>query len=247
MFEQVFKNLDDTLRKEAGCTTELDYTEQSSWLLFLKYLDGLEQDKAAEAALAGRPYTHILDKPYRWNAWASPKGRDGNLDHQTAMNGPDLVAFVDHKLFPYLRGFTQKADNPQTLEYKIGEIFAEIKNKIQSGYNLREIIDLVDGLKFRSQNEKHELSYLYEAKIKNMGNAGRNGGEYYTPARSSAPSSRWSTRASASASTTAPSAPRASSARRSSTSRKAASSRPPTSSACRSRRSTARRRSPSPT
>ena len=181
MFEQVFKNLDDTLRKEAGCTTELDYTEQSSWLLFLKYLDGLEQDKAAEAALAGRPYTHILDEPYRWDAWAAPKGRDGKPDHQAATTGPDLIAFVDHKLFPYLRGFTQKADNPQTLEYKIGEIFAEIKNKIQSGYNLREIIDLVDGLKFRSQNEKHELSYLYEAKIKNMGNAGRNGGEYYTP------------------------------------------------------------------
>ena len=26
------------LWKEAGCTTELDYTEQTSWLLFLKYL-----------------------------------------------------------------------------------------------------------------------------------------------------------------------------------------------------------------
>ena len=38
MFEQVFKNIDDVLRKEAGCTTELDYTEQTSWLLFLKYL-----------------------------------------------------------------------------------------------------------------------------------------------------------------------------------------------------------------
>lgn len=171
MFEQVFKNLDDTLRKEAGCTTELDYTEQSSWLLFLKYLDGLEQDKAAEAALAGRPYTHILDEPYRWDVWAAPKGRDGRLDHQTAMNGPDLVAFVDHKLFPYLRGFTQKADNPQTLEYKIGEIFAEIKNKIQSGYNLREITDHIDELRFRSQTEKHELSHLYEGKIWNMGNA----------------------------------------------------------------------------
>jgi len=39
----------------------------------------------------------------------------------------------------------------------------------------------VDALHFRSQEEKHELSHLYEAKIKNMGNAGRNGGEYYTP------------------------------------------------------------------
>lgn len=39
----------------------------------------------------------------------------------------------------------------------------------------------MDELRFRSQQEKHELSHLYEAKIKNMGNAGRNGGEYYTP------------------------------------------------------------------
>jgi HsdM N-terminal domain len=65
-FEQAFKNIDDVLWKEAGCTTELDYTEQTSWLLFLKYLDGLEQDKADEAALDGKKYTYILDKPYRW-------------------------------------------------------------------------------------------------------------------------------------------------------------------------------------
>ena len=51
MFEQAFKNIDDVLWKEAGCTTELDYAEQTSWLLFLKYLDGLEEDKATEAAL----------------------------------------------------------------------------------------------------------------------------------------------------------------------------------------------------
>src|SRR5688500_1339207 len=59
MFEQAFKNIDDVLRKEAGCTTELDYTEQTSWLLFLKYLDGLEQDKATEAQLEGRKHTYI--------------------------------------------------------------------------------------------------------------------------------------------------------------------------------------------
>ena len=57
MFEQAFRNIDDVLRKEAGCTTELDYTEQSSWLLFLKYLDGLEADKATEAALDGKKYS----------------------------------------------------------------------------------------------------------------------------------------------------------------------------------------------
>jgi type I restriction enzyme M protein len=181
MFEQAFKNIDDVLWKEAGCTTELDYTEQTSWLLFLKYLDGLEQDRADIAALEGRPYEFILAEPYRWERWAAPKGPDGRLDHNRALTGDDLREFVDSKLFPYLQGFKLRASGPNTIEYKIGEIFGEIKNKISSGYNLREIIDHIDELRFRSQTEKHELSHLYEAKIKNMGNAGRNGGEYYTP------------------------------------------------------------------
>jgi type I restriction enzyme M protein len=64
MFEQAFKNIDDSLRKEAGCTTELDYTEQTSWLLFLKYLDDLEADRATEAELSGRKYAYILETPY---------------------------------------------------------------------------------------------------------------------------------------------------------------------------------------
>ena len=181
MFEQAFKNIDDVLWKDAGCTSELDYTEQTSWLLFLKYLDALEADKATEAALEGRKYTHILDTPYRWESWAAPKTKDGQIDHNTALTGDDLIAFVNAKLFPYLHGFKQKASGPNTIEYKIGEIFGEIKNRIQSGYNLREIIDHIDKLRFASQTQKHELSHLYEAKIKNMGNAGRNGGEYYTP------------------------------------------------------------------
>jgi type I restriction enzyme M protein len=181
MFEQTFKNIDDILHKDAGCTSELDYTEQSSWLLFLKYLDALEADKAAEAELEGKRYAFILDKPYRWEAWAAPKTADGRLDHNAAMTGDDLRDFVNGTLFPYLAGFKQRASGPNTIEYKIGEVFSEIKNKIQSGYNLRDVIDLVDELRFGTQSEKHELSHLYEAKIRNMGNAGRNGGEYYTP------------------------------------------------------------------
>jgi type I restriction enzyme M protein len=181
VFEQAFKNIDDVLWKDAGCTSELDYTEQASWLLFLKYLDALETDKATEAAFSEKKYSHILDKPYRWESWAAPKGKDGKIDHNKALSGDDLTQFVNGKLFPYLHGFKQRATGPDTIEYKIGEIFGEIKNRIQSGYNLREIIDHIDELRFGSQVEKHELSHLYEAKIKNMGNAGRNGGEYYTP------------------------------------------------------------------
>jgi len=180
-FEQAFRAIDDCLRKEAGCGTELDYTEQTSWLLFLKYLDGLEEDRAAMALLEGRSQAPILDEQFRWNSWAAPKDASGQLDHNAAVTGDDLRDFVNQRLFPYLEQFKQRATGPNTIEYKIGEIFGEIRNKISSGYNLREIIDVIDGLRFRSQAEKHELSMLYEEKIKRMGNAGRNGGEYYTP------------------------------------------------------------------
>ena len=247
MFEQAFRNIDDVLRKEAGCTTELDYTEQTSWLLFLKYLDALEQEKATEAALAGKTYTPILDKPYRWGAWAAPKTKAGELDHNKCLVGDDLRDFVNGKLFPYLHGFRQRATGPNTIEYKIGEIFGEIKNKIQSGYNLRDIIEHIDELRFQSQKEKHELSHLYEAKIRNMATPDATAANTTPRARSFAPSSRSPSPASATASTTARSARRASSAKPSSTSSPGPTSTPKTSRPCRSAPSTARRRSRSPT
>ena len=179
MFEQAFKNIDNILHTDSGCGTELDYVEQTSWILFLKYLDDLEETKKTEAALAGKKYQYILSPEYRWNSWACPKNTDGKLDHNKALDGDDLRDFVNNKLFPYLKKF--RAEESNTIEYKIGEIFHELKNKISSGYKLREILNIVDGMHFRLYEEKHELSHLYEAKIKNMGNAGRNGGEYYTP------------------------------------------------------------------
>ena len=182
MFEQTFKNIDDILYNDAGADSELDYIEQTSWVLFLRYLDQLESEKADQAELEGKKYEYILEEKYRWPKWAMPKTADGKLNHHKAMTGPDLVQFVDLKLFPYLAGFKQRAiDNPKSIEYKIGEIFSELNNKVKSGYNLREIIELSDSLPFGNSTDKHELSHLYETKIKNMGNAGRNGGQYYTP------------------------------------------------------------------
>jgi type I restriction enzyme M protein len=181
MFEQTFKNIDDLLYKDSGADSELDYIGQTSWVMFLRYLDELEQDKADEAELKGEDYSFILEEQFRWPNWAMPKDEEGNLDHHVALTGPDLVAFVDGKLFPYLAKFKQEAESANTIEYKIGEIFSELKNKIQSGYNLREILEYADALPFRASTDKHELSHLYETKIKNMGNAGRNGGQYYTP------------------------------------------------------------------
>jgi type I restriction enzyme M protein len=180
MFEQTFKNIDDILHKDAGCGSELDYVEQTSWVLFLKYLDDLKRDRATSAELTGETYTPIIDTEYQWGTWAAPKLPDGKIDHN-ALTGDDLLDFVNGKLFPYLKKFKLSAENAETIEYKIGEIFSELKNRIQSGYNLREVINRIDELRFRTHAEKHEMSHLYEDKIKNMGNAGRNGGEYYTP------------------------------------------------------------------
>jgi len=180
MFEQTFKNIDDLLHKDAGCGSELDYVEQTSWVLFLKYLDDLEKDKETTAQLIGNAYQTIIPPEFQWSVWAAPKLENGKLDHD-ALSGDDLTDFVNNKLFPYFKKFKANAVSADTIEYKIGEIFSELKNRIQSGYNLREVINYIDELRFRTHAEKHEMSHLYESKIKNMGNAGRNGGEYYTP------------------------------------------------------------------
>ncbi|MBT4731203.1 N-6 DNA methylase [Candidatus Woesearchaeota archaeon] len=180
MFEQTFKNIDDILHKDAGCGSELDYVEQTSWVLFLKYLDDLEQDKQTAAELVGKDYTPIIESKFQWTTWAAPKLENNEIDYN-ALTGDDLLDFVNNELFLYLKKFKVDATSANTIEYKIGEIFSELKNRIQSGYNLREVVTLIDQLRFRTHKEKHEMSHLYESKIKNMGNAGRNGGEYYTP------------------------------------------------------------------
>jgi type I restriction enzyme M protein len=180
MFEQSFKNIDDILHKDAGCGSELDYVEQTSWVLFLKYLDDLEKDKENAALLSGQQYTRLIEPSYQWTTWAAPKLANGKIDHN-AQTGDDLLDFVNNELFPYLKKFKANASGADTIEYKIGEIFSELKNRIQSGYNLREVVALVDELRFRTHADQLEMSHLYEGKIKNMGNAGRNGGEYYTP------------------------------------------------------------------
>jgi len=179
MFEQVFKNIDDLLFKDEGCDTEIDYAEQISWMLFLKYLDDLEKSRELESEISGKEYKSIIDEEHRWSTWAEPLKDDGSSDYNKKLTGDDLIEFVNGDLWVYLKGFIDS--QPKTIQHRIGEIFTELKNEIKSGYTLRECIDLISQLKFQKSEEKHELSDLYETRIKNMGNAGRSGGQYYTP------------------------------------------------------------------
>lgn len=179
-FEFAFKAIDNTLHHDDGCSTALDYVEQSSWVLFLKYLDDLERSREQAAELEEKNYERIIDGDYRWNAWAIPLDANGQYDSKKALVGDDLIEFVNQRLFPYLQNFTERFD-PNTIEYKVGIIFTNIKNKISSGYNLRDIIERIDELRFQTAENRHEMTQIYEDRLRQMGNAGRNGGEYYTP------------------------------------------------------------------
>ncbi|MFN7782862.1 MAG: N-6 DNA methylase, partial [Lysobacterales bacterium] len=179
-YTQAFNAIDKAMRNDEGLASELDYAEQTSWLLFLKYLDDMEHEWADEAALEGREYESLLESPYRWQDWAAPKTAEGKL-HANALTGSDLIDFVNAKLIPHLKSFKDSSVEADSLEYKIGEIFSEVSNRFRSGYTLRDVLQIVDTLSFGSSEAKHELSDLYETRIKRMGNAGRNGGEYYTP------------------------------------------------------------------
>lgn len=175
-----FKRIDNILFEDAGTNGANDYMAQMSWILFLKYLDDLEETRKDEAVFRGELYKPLFKDEFQWDTWAAPKRADGTQDISAQLTGDDLIQFVNHKLFPYLRQFKNTEQDPKSILYKIGEIFGEVTNKIVSGINLREVIDLIDDMQFQTADELDELSTLYEDRLKLMGGAGRSG-EYYTP------------------------------------------------------------------
>ena len=171
----------DILRRDDGISGAMHYTEQISWILFLKFLNDYEDNKADEAFLEGTDYNYVLRKDLRWHQWACPKDDDGKLDVKRANSGSDLIEYVNNTLFPYLKAFKSTTNDPKTLTYKIGAIFEYLDNRIASGHTLREVLDIIDRLDFQSSNELFELSQVYENLLKSMGSDGGNSGEFYTP------------------------------------------------------------------
>lgn len=179
---QAFKAIDDLLRTPGGnCNTSIDYMEQTSWLLFLRYLDARETERRDEAELRGERYEPALPKQYAWSTWAYPTTADGALDHARALKGEDLLRFVKEELFPGLKALRDSAASTQSIQYRIGAIFSGLRCLFESGHTLRDVIDLVQPLSFETEADRHELTLLYESRLGDMGNAGRNGGQYYTP------------------------------------------------------------------
>lgn len=171
----------DILRRDDGISGAMHYTEQISWILFLKYLHDYEENKASDALIDGKPYEYIIDPKYRWDRWAYPLKEDGKYDLKGAIGGDDLIDFVNNDLFPYLENFKSNQQDVKSVKYKIGAVFEFITNRIASGHTLREVIENIADLNFQSQEDLFELSIIYENLLKGMGSDGGNSGEFYTP------------------------------------------------------------------
>ena len=182
--QQKIDRITDILRRDDGISGAMHYTEQTSWVLFLKFLDDFESEKEDEAVLSGKDYQPVLDDAHRWSNWACPKNADNKLDLSRARTGDDLAEYVNKELFPYLKGFANIAatgTDPKSFAYKIGAIFQYLDNKVASGHTLREVLDIIDTLNFQSESDLFELSLVYEGLLQNMGDAGGYAGEFYTP------------------------------------------------------------------
>ena len=171
----------DILRRDDGISGAMHYTEQISWILFLKFLHDYEDNKYDEAKLEGTKYKYVIEPSFRWDLWACPKDNNGKIDLKKQQTGDDLKDFVNTRLFPYLKSFKTTTQQVRTLQYKIGSIFEFIDNRIASGHTLREVLDIVDSLNFQSSEDLYELGVVYENLLKGMGSDGGNSGEFYTP------------------------------------------------------------------
>jgi type I restriction enzyme M protein len=178
----LIKSARDIMRKDKGLNGDLDRLPLLTWVMFLKFLDDMEQLHEQEAMLSGSKYKPDIEKPYRWRDWASPE--DG-------LTGDDLIRFVNQDeamrsdgkkgmgLLAYLRSL--QSANGHGRRDVIANVFCGVQNRMVSGYLLRDVINKINGIHFNSSDEIHTLSHFYETMLKEMRDAAGDSGEFYTP------------------------------------------------------------------
>jgi type I restriction enzyme M protein len=179
----VIKSARDIMRKDKGLSGELDRLPMLTWIMFLKFLDDMEQVRETEAALERKKFAPAIEPPYRWRDWAN--NPDGG------MTGPELLAFVNQDeavrpdgnrgtgLLAYLRSL-RGADGGDRRDV-IAAVFGGVVNRMISGYLLRDVVNKVNGIHFTSSDEVHTLGMFYESMLKEMRDAAGDSGEFYTP------------------------------------------------------------------
>ena len=178
----IVKSCRDIMRKDKGLNGDLDRLPMLTWIMFLKFLDDMEQIREQEAKMSGKRFRPALDSPYRWRDWAAkPEG----------ITGDELISFVNNEeavrpdgtkgpgLFAYLRGL-QGANGGDRRDV-IATVFKGTINRMINGYLLRDVINKVNDIHFTSSDEIHTLGHLYESMLKEMRDAAGDSGEFYTP------------------------------------------------------------------
>lgn len=181
--DSIIKSARKIMRKDKGLNGDLDRLPMLTWIMFLKFLDDMERIEEGRAELAGKDYRSIIEAPYRWRDWAADA--DG-------ITGPDLLSFLVSEmterpdgtrgpgLFAYLRGL--RGDNGRRERRDvIATVFQGFANRMESGYLLRDVVNLIDGIHFDSSEEVHTLGRLYETLLREMRDAAGDSGEFYTP------------------------------------------------------------------
>ena len=161
--DSIIKSARKIMRKDKGLNGDLDRLPMLTWIMFLKFLDDMERIEEGRADLAGKDYRSIIEAPYRWRDWAADA--DG-------ITGPDLLSFLvadeaerpdgsrGPGLFAYLRGL--RGDNGRRERRDvIATVFQGFANRMESGYLLRDVVNLIDGIHFDSSEEVHTLGRLY--------------------------------------------------------------------------------------
>ena len=178
----IVKSCRDIMRKDKGLSGDLDRLPMLVWVMFLKFIDDMEQIREQEAILAGERFRPAIEVPYRWRDWAAKE--DG-------ITGDALIAFISQDkavrpdgsegqgLFAYLRSL-QSANGGDRRDV-IAAIFRGTVNRMISGYLLRDMINKINAIHFSSSEEIHTLSLLYESMLKEMRDAAGDSGEFYTP------------------------------------------------------------------
>lgn len=178
----ILKSARDIMRKDKGLSGDADRIPMLTWIMFLKFLDDLEQVRETEAALKGKTFRPTVEAPYRWRDWGAIEG---------GITGSELIGFVNQEetvrpdgtkgmgLFAYLRSL--QGDNGGDRRDVVANVFRGIQNRMLNGYLLRDVIDKVNGIHFNASDEIHTLSRFYEAMLKEMRDAAGDAGEFYTP------------------------------------------------------------------
>ncbi|HUX75789.1 MAG TPA: class I SAM-dependent DNA methyltransferase [Anaerolineae bacterium] len=178
----IIKSARDIMRKDKGLSGDLDRLPMLTWIMFLKFLDDMEQIREDEALLAGETFRPIIEPPYRWRDWAADEG---------GVTGDELIAFINQDeavrpdgtrgpgLFAYLRGL-QSTDGDERRDV-VATVFGGVINRMINGYLLRDVINKVNGINFSASEQIHTLSHLYETMLREMRDAAGDSGEFYTP------------------------------------------------------------------